>query len=93
MIAASSLHPITPVVLVAYAVLTGAAAVRVARAEGFVTDADRLGRVSGHASRAWAGFGHELVRAIGQPDWQTPPRLSDPESLTQWGQHLSVLVA
>lgn len=77
--ATSTIQPITPFALAAYALLTGAAAVQVARGEGFVT-----------LPIAWAaypvmhlahgvGFGSGLVRALVRPDWAPPPRLDDPE--------------
>jgi succinoglycan biosynthesis protein ExoA len=79
LVATSSIQPITPFALAAYALVTGAAAVRVARGEGFVT-----------MPIAWAaypimhlahgvGFGSGLVRAVVRPDWGPPPRLDEPE--------------
>ncbi len=76
--ATSSVQPITPGAVAAYAILTGAAAVRVARAEGFVT-----------MPIAWAaypvmhvanglGFGTGLVLAILRPDWGPLPCLHEP---------------
>jgi succinoglycan biosynthesis protein ExoA len=77
--ATSTIQPITPFAVAGYALLTGAAAVQVARGEGFAT-----------IPIAWAaypvmhlahglGFGSGLVRAIVRPDWGPPLRLDDPE--------------
>lgn len=79
LVATSSVQPLTPLALAAYALLTGAAAVQVARGEGFVT-----------LPIAWAaypvmhlahgvGFGSGLVRAIVRPDWGPLPRLDETE--------------
>jgi len=70
--ATSSIQPVTPLAVAAYALVTGAAAVRVAREEGLVT-----------VPIAWAaypvmhvahgvGFGAGLVRAVVRPDWGPP---------------------
>ena len=77
--ATSSIQPITPFALAAYALVTGAAAVKVARREGAAI-----------LPIAWAaypvmhvahgvGFGAGLVRALVRPDWGPAPRIGDPE--------------
>lgn len=71
----STVQPLTPLALAAYALATGAAAVRVGATEGVVT-----------IPIAWAAFpvmhlahgiglGSGLVRALRNPDWQAVPRL------------------
>ncbi len=76
--ATSSIQPITPFALAGYALLTGAAAVRVGRGEGFVT-----------VPIAWAaypimhlahgvGFAGGLVRSIVSPDWEALQHLEEP---------------
>jgi len=76
--ATSSIQPITPLALAAYALVTGAAAVRVARGEGLAT-----------VPVAWAaypvmhlahglGFGGGLVRAVLRPDWSAPGSIAEP---------------
>jgi glycosyltransferase involved in cell wall biosynthesis len=77
--ATSSIQPITPLALAAYALMTGAAAVRVSRGEGIAT-----------LPVAWAaypvmhlahgvGFGSGLVRALVRPDWEAPSPLREPD--------------
>lgn len=77
LVATSSVQPITPFAAAAYALVTGAAAVRVGRAEGLVT-----------IPLAWAaypvmhlahgvGFGAGVARAIVKPDWQAIPALEE----------------
>lgn len=71
--ATASVQPLTPLAVAAYALLTGAEAVRVGRREGVVT-----------VPVAWAafpvmhlahgvGFGTGLVRAAIRPDWKPAP--------------------
>lgn len=71
--ATASIQPVTPLALAAYALLTGAAAVRIGRREGIVT-----------IPAAWAaypvmhlahgvGFGAGLVRWALRPDWGHAP--------------------
>lgn len=77
LVATSSIQPITPFALAAYALVTGAAAVRVGRSEGIVT-----------IPIAWAafpvmhiahgiGFGAGAVRAVVKPDWDAAPTLEE----------------
>jgi glycosyltransferase involved in cell wall biosynthesis len=69
----ASIQPLTPIAAAAYALVTGAAAVRVGRREGIVT-----------VPVAWAaypvmhlahglGFGSGLVRSAIRPDWKAAP--------------------
>jgi cellulose synthase/poly-beta-1,6-N-acetylglucosamine synthase-like glycosyltransferase len=79
LVATSSIQPITPFALAAYALVTGAAAVRVARAEGFATIPIAWAAYPVMHVAHGAGFGAGLVRAIVRPDWGPAPRLDDPE--------------
>jgi succinoglycan biosynthesis protein ExoA len=75
--ATSSVQPVTPFAAGLYALVTGAAAIRVGRSEGLVT-----------IPIAWAaypvmhvahgiGFGAGIVRAIAKPDWGVVMRLDE----------------
>jgi hypothetical protein len=77
LVATSSIQPLTPFALAAYALATGAAAVRVGRSEGIVT-----------IPIAWAafpvmhlahgiGFGAGAVRSVVKPDWDAAPTLEE----------------
>lgn len=77
LVATSSIQPITPFAFAAYALVTGAAAVRVGRSEGLVT-----------IPIAWAafpvmhlahgiGFGAGALRAVVKPDWDAAPTLEE----------------
>jgi hypothetical protein len=79
LVATSSVQPITPFALAAYALYTGAAAVRVARGEGFVTIPIAWAAYPVMHVAHGVGFGSGLVRAIVRPDWAPAPRLEDPE--------------
>ncbi len=79
LVATSSVQPITPFALGAYALLTGAAAVRVAKTEGFVTIPIAWAAYPVMHVAHGVGFGTGLVRAIVRPDWGPAPRLDDPE--------------
>jgi GT2 family glycosyltransferase len=77
--ATSSLQPITPFALAAYALVTGAAAVRVARGEGIVTIPIAWAAYPVMHVAHGVGFGSGLVRALVRPDWEPAPRIDDPE--------------
>jgi succinoglycan biosynthesis protein ExoA len=59
--------------------VTGAAAVRVARREGFATIPIAWAAYPVMHVAHGVGFGNGLVRAIVRPDWGPPPRLDHPE--------------
>lgn len=76
--ATATIQPLTPLAIAAYALMTGAAAVRIGRREGIVT-----------IPAAWAaypvmhladgvGFGSGLVRSVLKPDWKDEPEPSAP---------------
>lgn len=77
--ATSSVQPITPFALAAYALVTGAAAVRVARGEGFVTIPIAWAAFPVMHLAHGVGFGSGLVKALVRPDWAPAPRIEDPE--------------
>lgn len=79
LVATSSVQPITPFALAAYALVTGAAAVRLAREEGIVTMPIAWAAYPVMHVAHGAGFGAGLVRALVRPDWEPPPRIEDPE--------------
>jgi succinoglycan biosynthesis protein ExoA len=79
LVATSSIQPITPFALAAYALLTGAAAVRVARTEGFVTIPIAWAAYPVMHVAHGVGFGSGLVRALVRPDWAPAPRIEDAE--------------
>lgn len=74
--ATSTIQPITPIALAAYALVTGAAAVRVARGEGFATIPIAWAAFPVMHVAHGVGFGSGLVRAIIRPDW-APSELLD----------------
>jgi len=79
LVATSSIQPITPFALAAYALATGAAAVRVARGEGVATIPIAWAAFPVMHAAHGAGFGVGLVRAIVRPDWGPAVRLDEPE--------------
>jgi len=79
LVATSSVQPITPFALGAYALLTGAAAVRIAKSEGFVTIPIAWAAYPVMHVAHGVGFGSGLVRALVRPDWGPAPRIDDPE--------------
>jgi GT2 family glycosyltransferase len=79
LVATSSIQPITPIALGVYALVTGAAAVRVARGEGLVTIPIAWAAYPVMHLAHGVGFGTGLVRAIVRPDWAPNPRMGDPE--------------
>ena len=80
LVATSSIQPITPFALAGYALLTGAAAVRVARGEGLATIPIAWAAFPVMHVAHGAGFGAGLVRALVSPDWGPALRLDDPET-------------
>ncbi|CAN5751730.1 glycosyltransferase family 2 protein [soil metagenome] len=76
--ATSSIQPITPFALAAYALLTGAAAVRASSGEGFVTIPVAWAAYPVMHVAHGVGFAGGLVRAVVRPDWEAPPRLDEP---------------
>lgn len=82
LVATSSVQPLTPVALTAYALVTGAAAVRVARGEGIVTMPIAWAAYPVMHVAHGVGFGSGLVRAVVGPDWgPRAPRIDDPVSV------------
>ncbi len=79
LVATSSIQPITPFALTAYALVTGAAAVRVARGEGIATIPIAWAAFPVMHVAHGAGFGAGLVRALVRPDWQPTAWLDDLE--------------
>ncbi len=79
LVATSSIQPITPFALAAYALMTGAAAARVARDEGIATIPIAWAAFPVMHAAHGAGFGAGLVRALVRPDWQPTAQLDDPE--------------
>jgi GT2 family glycosyltransferase len=79
LVATWSIQPITPFALAGYALVTGAAAVRVARGEGFATIPIAWAAFPVMHVAHGAGFGAGLVRALVRPDWGPTARLDDPE--------------
>lgn len=77
--ATSSVQPITPFALAAYALVTGAAAVKVARGEGIVTIPIAWAAYPVMHVAHGVGFGSGLVRALVRPDWAPAPRIEEPE--------------
>lgn len=77
LIATSSIQPITPFALAAYALVTGAAAVRVGRNEGIVTIPIAWAAFPVMHLAHGVGFGAGAVRAMLKPDWDAAPTLED----------------
>ena len=76
--ATSSIQPITPFALAGYALLTGAAAVRVGRGEGFVTIPIAWAAYPVMHLAHGVGFAGGFVRALVRPDWEELPPLDEP---------------
>lgn len=70
--ATSTFQPITPLALAGYALMTGAAAVRVGRREGLVTIPIAWAAFPVMHLAHGVGFGAGLVRAVIKPDWTEP---------------------
>lgn len=79
LVATSTIQPITPFALGAYALITGAAAVRVAGTEGFVAIPIAWAAYPVMHVAHGVGFGSGLVRALVRPDWAPAPRIEDAE--------------
>lgn len=79
LVATSSVQPITPLAAAAYALVTGAAAVRVGRREGLVTIPIAWAAYPVMHVAHGVGFGAGLVRAVVKPDWSEPERIEEPE--------------
>ncbi len=77
--ATSSIQPITPFAVAAYALFTGAAAVRVGRGEGLATIPIAWAAFPVMHLAHGVGFGNGLVRSLVRPDWAPAPRIDDPE--------------
>lgn len=71
--ATASVQPLTPIAVAAYALLTGAAAVRVGRREGVITIPVAWAAYPVMHLAHGVGFGTGLVRAAIRPDWKTSP--------------------
>src|SRR5690606_7149784 len=69
--ATATIQPVTPLALAGYALVTGAAAVRVGREEGLVTIPVAWAAFPVMHLAHGVGFGSGLVRAALRPDWKT----------------------
>ncbi|HVH41722.1 MAG TPA: glycosyltransferase [Labilithrix sp.] len=69
--ATATIQPITPIAAAAYALMTGAAAVRVGRREGLVTIPVAWAAYPVMHVAHGVGYGSGLVRAALRPDWKT----------------------
>jgi cellulose synthase/poly-beta-1,6-N-acetylglucosamine synthase-like glycosyltransferase len=78
--ATSSVQPITPVAAALYALVTGAAAVRVGRKEGVVTIPIAWAAYPVMHVAHGVGFGAGLVRALVKPDWQAHSKLDETDA-------------
>jgi succinoglycan biosynthesis protein ExoA len=76
--ATSSVQPLTPLAAALYALVTGAAAVRVGRSEGLVTIPIAWAAYPIMHAAHGIGFGAGLVRAVAKPDWGAVLRLDEP---------------
>lgn len=73
----SSIQPITPLAAAAYALVTGAAAVRVGRSEGMITIPIAWAAYPVMHVAHGVGFGAGVVRALVKPDWPATETLED----------------
>lgn len=78
--ATSSIQPITPIALGVYALVTGAAAVRVSKSEGIVTIPIAWAAYPVMHLAHGVGFGSGLVRAVVKKDWSVPAVLEPQEA-------------
>lgn len=76
--ATSTIQPVTPLALAGYALMTGAAAVRVGRREGLVTIPIAWAAFPVMHLAHGVGFGAGLVRAVVKPDWTDPEAIGEP---------------
>lgn len=67
-----TIQPLTPLAAAAYALMTGAAAVRVGRSEGLVTIPVAWAAFPVMHVAHGVGFGSGLVRSTFRPDWKGP---------------------
>lgn len=75
--ATSTVQPLTPIAGAAYALMTGAAAVRVGRREGLVTIPFAWAAFPVmHVARG-IGFGVGVVRSLASPDWEEAPTFDE----------------
>lgn len=77
--ATASIQPVTPLAAAAYALMTGAAAVRVGRREGIVTIPVAWAAYPVMHLAHGVGFGSGLVRWALRPDWKTAADAAEPE--------------
>lgn len=75
--ATSSVQPLTPLAAALYALVTGAAAVRVGRSEGLVTIPIAWAAYPVMHLAHGVGFGAGLARALSKPDWSVVTRLAE----------------
>jgi glycosyltransferase involved in cell wall biosynthesis len=71
LLATATIQPLTPLAIAGYALLTGAAAVRVARSEGIVTAPIALAAYPVMHLAHGFGFGSGLVKSVLRPDWKS----------------------
>jgi GT2 family glycosyltransferase len=76
----SSVQPITPLAVAAYALVTGAAAVRIGRSEGIITIPIAWAAYPVMHVAHGVGFGAGVVRAVLKPDWDAAPALEEDSS-------------
>jgi hypothetical protein len=76
--ATSSVQPLTPFVVAAYALVTGRAALEVARTEGMITVPIAWAAYPVMHVAHGAGFGVGLVRALARPDWAAASPAGEP---------------
>jgi succinoglycan biosynthesis protein ExoA len=77
LVATSSVQPVTPFAAAAYALVTGAAAVRVGRSEGLVTIPIAWAAYPVMHLAHGVGFGAGVVRSLMKPDWPAAESLED----------------
>jgi GT2 family glycosyltransferase len=77
LLATSSIQPITPLAVAAYALVTGASAVRVGRSEGIVTIPIAWAAYPVMHVAHGVGFGAGVVRALTRPDWDAAPAFEE----------------
>jgi glycosyltransferase involved in cell wall biosynthesis len=83
--ATSTVQPLTPLAATAYALATGAAAVRVGRREGIVTIPVAWAAYPVMHLAHGVGYGSGLVRSLVKPDWKRAEEEPMPVSLVEPG--------